>query len=293
MRIAVTGGTGFVGIHVVRALAAGGHDVVVIARGTRRPQVRDNVTFIRADITESAGLTDAFAGCDTVVHLPAVIREKGRQTFDRVNRVGSENVAAAASRAGVGHLVHQSANGADPDPAYPYLATKWAGEQATIGSGVPYTVLRPSLIFGAGDGFFTLIAKLIRFNPVVPIPGDGSALFQPIAIDDVVRCMLVALEHGASNAVHPIGGPEHLTYEDIVLTVKRAIGVHRFTAHVPVPMMMPLAFAMQTVLPKPPVTVDQLRMLSKHNIMRLDSVSSRFGFEPMRFADGADYLQDY
>lgn len=293
MRVAVTGGTGFVGTHVVRALVESGHDVVAIARGTRRPKVRDNVTFVRADVAEGTGLVDAFAGCDAVIHLTAIIREKGRQTFERVNRQGSERVAAAAREAGVSHLIHQSANGADPDPAYPYLETKWAGEQAAIGSGVPYTVLRPSLIFGPGDGFFTLIAKLIRLNPVIPIAGDGSALFQPIAIDDVVHCMLSALERGPGNAVHPIGGPEHLTYDDIVLTVKRAIGAHRFAVHIPVPMMMPLAFMMQAVLPNPPVTVDQLRMLNKNNIMRLDSVPSVFGFEPIRFADGADYLQDY
>jgi NADH dehydrogenase len=202
-------------------------------------------------------------------------------------------VAAAAREAGVQHLIHQSANGADPDPRYPYLETKWAGEQAAIASGVPYTVLRPSLIFGPGDGFFVLIAKLIKLSPVIPIAGDGMALFQPIAVDDVTRCMILALERGPSDRVYEIGGPEHMTYEDIVLTVKQAIGAHRFTAHVPVRGMLPAAFLMEHVLPNPPVTVDQLHMLEKNNITRLDSVSKAFGFEPQRFADNADYLQDY
>jgi len=293
VRVAVTGGNGFVGTHVVRALTNAGHEVVVIARGTRRRPRRDNVSFVRADIVDWPGLADEFSRCAAVIHLVAVIREKGNQTFERVNREASERVAAAAREAGVQHLVHQSANGADPDPRYPYLETKWAGEQAAIGSGVPYTVFRPSLIFGPGDGFFTLIAKLIKLSPVVAIAGDGMALFQPISIDDVTRCMMLALERGPSDRVYEIGGPEHMTYEDIVLTVKSAIGAHRFLAHVPVRAMLPAAFVMEHVLPNPPVTVDQLHMLEKNNITRLDSVSKAFGFEPQRFADNADYLQDY
>ena len=293
MRVAVTGATGFVGTHTIRALTAAGHEVVAIARGTRRRPRRDNVSYVRADVVDWPGLADTFSTCAAVIHLVAVIREKRKQTFERVNRQASEHVAEAAREAGVRHLIHQSANGADPDPRYPYLETKWAGEQAAIGSGVPYTVLRPSLIFGPGDGFFTLIAKLIRLNPVVPIAGNGMALFQPIAVEDVTRCLMIALERGPSDGVHQIGGPEHMTYEDIVLTVKSAIGAHRFQAHIPVRMMLPLAFVMEHVLPNPPVTVDQLHMLEKNNITRLDSVRRQFGFEPRRFADNADYLQDY
>lgn len=297
MRVAVTGGTGFVGGHTVRALVAEGHEVVVIARGTRRPR-RDGVTVVQADVAhDGAGLAAALAGCDAVINLVAIIREKGRQTFDAVNRQGTENVAAAALQAGVKHLVHQSALTADPDPRYPYLATKWEGEQAARGSGVPYTVLRPSLIFGPGDGFFTLLARLIRLSLlgglIVPIPADGAALFQPIDIDDVTRCMLVALERGPSHAVHEIGGPEHLTYEEIVLTVKRALGAHRKLVHVPVRMILPPAFIMEHVMRNPLVTVGQLRMLDKDNITLLDSVPKQFGFRPQRFADNADYLQDY
>jgi len=293
VRVAVTGGTGFVGTHVTRALLDAGHDVVVVARGKRRPVKHERVTFVQADVAGDDGLTDAFKGCFALINLPAVIHERGKQTFDRVNREGSERVATAARAAGVRHLVHQSANGADPDPGFPYLYTKWLGEQAAIGSGISYTVFRPSLIFGRGDGFFTLIAKLVRLTPVTPIAGDGSALFQPIAIEDVTQCMLLALQRGPSNAVHTIGGPEHLTYDDIVHVVKRAIGVHRYAAHVPIPMVMPGAFMMQKVMRKPLVTVEQLKMLSKNNITRLDSVSATFGFEPLRFVDGADYLQDY
>lgn len=293
MRVAVTGGTGFVGRHAVRALADAGHEVVAISRRPRPAHLPERVSFVRADVTKDNGLAGAFAGCDTVIHLVAVILEHGKATFDAVIRGGTERVAAAASDAGVTHLIYQSANGADPDPAFPYLLSKWAGEEAVIGSGVPYTVLRPSLIFGDGDGFFTLLARLIKLTPVTVVAGDGSALFQPISIDDVTRCMTLAVERGASGRVHPIGGPEHLSYDDIVRIIKRTLGLHRYTVHLPVQALKPPAFVMQTLLPRPPVTLDQLQMLKLNNIMRLDSVRAAFGFEPIAFEYNADYLQDY
>ena len=293
MRVAVTGGTGFVGRHAVRALADAGHEVVAIARGPRPTHLPKQVSFVRADVTKDNGLADAFAGCSAVIHLVAVILEHGKATFDAVIRGGTERVATAARDAGVQHLIYQSANGADPDPAFPYLLSKWAGEEAVIGSGVPYTVLRPSLIFGDGDGFFTLLARLIKLTPVTVVAGDGSALFQPISVDDVTRCMVLAVERGASGRVHPIGGPEHLSYDDIVRIIKQTLGLHRYTVHLPVQALKPPALVMQTLLPKPPVTLDQLQMLKLNNITRLDSVRVAFGFEPIAFEYNADYLQDY
>jgi uncharacterized protein YbjT (DUF2867 family) len=293
VRVAVTGGSGFVGIHTVRALKNAGHEVVVIARGTVRQPKGERVTFVRADVTSAPALASAFAGCDAVVHLVAVIRERGRQTYDRVNREGSERVAQAAKDAGIGHLLYQSALGADPDPRFPYLLSKWEAEQAVRAGGIPYTTFRPGLIFGTGDGFFTLLARMMRILPVITIAGDGRALFQPISVADVTRCIVLALERGPSNHVHELGGPDQMTYEEIVRTIKATLGLHRKIVHVPVPMMLPLAFMMEKVLRNPPVTRDQLHMLARNNITRVDSVRVAFGFDAMSFADNADYLQDY
>jgi uncharacterized protein YbjT (DUF2867 family) len=293
VRVAVTGGSGFVGIHTVRALKDAGHEVVIVARGKVRQPKGERVTFVRADITDSPALAQAFAGCDAVVHLVAVIREKGRQTFDGVNREGTVRVAEAAKQAKVGHFIYQGALGADPDPAYPYLLSKWSAEQAVRACGVPYTVLRPGLIFGTGDGFFTLLTRMMRIQPVVPIAGNGRTLFQPISINDVTRCIVLAVERGPSYKVHELGGPDQLSYEEIVVTIKDSLGMHRKLVHVPVQMMLPLAFMMEKVLPNPPVTRSQLRMLTKNNITRVDSVHVAFGFDAERFADNCDYLQDY
>lgn len=295
MRVVITGGSGFVGTHLTRALSTAGHQVTVVSRGVRRRSRRENVSFVRADLTRGDGdaLAQTLSGADALIHLVAVIRERGAQTFQRVNVEVTERVVAAAVAAKVPHLLHQSALGADPDPRYPYLASKWQGEQLVRASGLPYTVMRPSLLFGPGDGFFTLIARLVKLNPVIPIPGDGRALFQPLSIDDLVQCYLLCVERGPQNAVYELGGPEYLSYEEIVLAVKRGLGLYRFTAHVPVRMLLPAAFLMDKLLPHPPVTPQQLRMLEVNNITRMDAVQRAFQFRPQRFEDNLDYLSDY
>jgi uncharacterized protein YbjT (DUF2867 family) len=292
VRVAITGGTGFVGSNTARALIGAGHEVVLISRGGRRVVPREGLTVARANVIEGRGLPEAFAGCDAVVHLVAIIREKGGQTFDSVIRKGTENVLTAADTAGIGHLVFISALGADPDPRFPYQYCKWMAEQAVRGSGVPFTILRPGLIFGPGDGFFTTLAGLVRFSiPVVPVAGDGGALFQPISVDDVTRCIVDSLDRGPAMREIEIGGPEQLTYDEIIDIVHDAIGAGmRIKVHVPVPALMPVAAVMDRVLPNPPVTPAQLRMLARNNITRLDAVPHAFGFAPAAFSANAGYL---
>jgi NADH dehydrogenase len=292
-RIAITGGTGFVGLHTARALAAAGHEVRMVARGRRAVPRPAGTQFARANVVTGEGLQEALQGCDTLISLAAVIRERGAQTFDRVNRQGAENVARAAREAAVGHIVHLSAIGADPDPAYPYLATKWGGEQAMLASGVPVDIIRSSLLFGAGDAFFTRLVKLIRWNPVVPIPGDGSAMFQPLAIIDLAQIMVQCVEKGPRRLFAEVGGPDWLSLNEIFEIIKAQMGTRRRNVHVPVMAILPAAIVMDKLLPNPPVTPGQLKLLAKANTTRLDAVPSRFGFQPLSFADNSEYLQDY
>lgn len=292
-RIAITGGTGFVGIHTTKALVRAGHEVVVVSRGQHRGPRVEGSTPVKGDVVTGRGLAEAFAGCDAVVHLVAIIRERRGATFAAVNAEGARNAVEAAGRAGVGHFVHISAIGVHPNPRYPYLETKWQGEHSVRGSGVPHTVLRPSLIYGLGDGFFTVLTRLIRLQPVVPVVGDGRALFQPIAVEDVARIIVESIERGPDDQIHEIGGPDHLTYEQIIEIIRRELGVRRLLVHVPVRAMLPLAAVMDALLPNPPVTPAQLRLLEKHNITRLDAVPRAFGFRPLAFAENAGYLQNY
>jgi uncharacterized protein YbjT (DUF2867 family) len=294
VRVAITGGTGFVGSNTARALIGAGHEVVLVARGSVRVMPREGLTVVRADVIAGKGLPEAFAGSDAVVHLVAIIREKGRQTFDSVIRRGTENVLTAANTAGVGHLVYISAIGAGPDPRFPYHHSKWMAEQAVRGSGIPFTTLRPSLIFGPGDGFFTTLSGLVRHSiPVIPVAGDGGALFQPIAIEDVVRCIVASLERGPAMREIEIAGPEQLTYDEIIDIVHDAIGAGmRIKVHVPVAALMPVAAVMDRLLSNPPVTPAQLRMLALNNITRGDAVSNAFGFAPIPFGANAGYLAE-
>ena len=292
-RVAITGGTGFVGVHTTKALLREGHDVRLVARGRRRGPTPEGVEVVHADVVTGRGLTEALRGCDALVHLVAVIVEKGAQTFDAVNAEGTRNAVAAADAAGIRNLVHMGAIGAGPNPRFPYLRTKWQGEQHVRAGDVPFTILRGSLVFGPGDGFFTQLTRLVRLNPVVPIVGDGRTLFQPIAVEDVARIVGLCIERGPRCEVHEIGGPEHLSYEEIVDVIRHELGVRRLTTHIPVPLMAPAAAVMERVLPRAPVTPGQLRMLEKHNITRLDAVERAFGFQPRSFAANAAYLQNY
>lgn len=292
-RIAITGGTGFVGLHTSWALVAAGHEVRLVARGQRRGPRVTGTQMVRADVVGGDGLVEALDGSDVVLHLVAVIRERGAQTFDRVNRQGAENVARAAHDAGVGHVIHVSALGADPDPAFPYLATKWAGEQAMRASGIACDVLRPSLMFGTGDGFFTRLVKLIRWNPVVPVPGDGHAMFQPLAITDLARIVVQLVESGPRRITAEIGGPDWLSLEQIIDIIKGVMHTRRPNVHVPVQAILPAAVLFDKLLPNPPVTPAQLKLLEKSNTAHPRAVPKYFGFEPQSFADNAAYLQDY
>jgi uncharacterized protein YbjT (DUF2867 family) len=292
-RIAVTGGTGFVGLHTSRALAAAGHELRLVARGRRRGARPAGAEFVRGDVVGGEGLVEALRGCDVVVHLVAVIRERGSQTFAAVNAQGTENVAKAAREAGVGHMIYVSALGADPDPDYPYLFTKWQAEQAVRAGGVPFDILRPSTMFGVGDGFFTQLVRLIRWNPVVPIPGDGRAMFQPFAVSDLARVVVQCVEAGPSRKVFELGGPEWLSLEEIVNVIKGVMHTRRPNVHVPVPAILPVAFLFDKLLPNPPVTPAQLKLLGKDNTTHPQAVQRQFGFEPLSFPDNAEYLLDY
>jgi NADH dehydrogenase len=298
MRIAITGGSGFVGSHLAAHLAAQGHEVVLVSRGRRRargaPSGAGVVTAI-ADVVTGTGLVEAFTGCAAVVNLVAVIVERRRQSFETVNHRGSAHVAQAAVAAGVGHLVQLSALGADPDPRFAYLASKWGGEQAVAMSGVPHTILRSSLVFGPGDGFFVKLAKLIRRTPPycpLPIAGTGRTVFQPIAVDDVARCIGICLERGPEDRTIAIGGPDHLSYEEIIDIIQRTVvSLPRIKVHVPVFAIRPVAALMTAVMRDPLVTPAQLDLLSRNNITQPGAVRVAFGFDAERFADHCAYLR--
>jgi NADH dehydrogenase len=285
--ILVTGGTGFIGRHVVARLAEGGEPVRVAARGSRKADLPDGVEQVTADVVSGEGLPEAMASVDKVAHLVGVITEKGAQRFDGVIRGGTANVVSEADKAGVRKLVYVSAVGAAADPKYPYWHAKWQAEQAVTASSVNWTILRPSLVFGPEDDFFNRLQRLIRRAPIVPVAGDGKTRFQPIWVEDVVSCVVACLNEGVHDReIVEIGGSEYYTYNEIIDLIRRKVGTRKPKVHVPLWAMRPGARVLQAVLPSPPVTTDQLAMLSKDNATALDAVPKAFGFTPMSLRDG-------
>lgn len=287
--ILVTGGTGFVGSHLIRRLRKGDSAVRAVVRNPAKAQALTDlgVDVAAGDISDKASLEKAAAGCDRVIHLVGIIQEARGATFQGVHVDGTRNVLAAAKKAGVRRFFYQSALGTRPGAKSVYHKTKWEAEELVRSSGIPFTILRPSLIYGAGDQFTIRLAEMIKHSPVLPVIGSGASKVQPIYIDDVVSCILKAVASEAFlNDLYEICGPEQLTYEEVTAAVAESMGVRRPTLHLPLLFMKAAARVFETVLPDPPVTTDQLIMLQEDNVCSLRDIRDAFGVEPIAFRDG-------
>ncbi len=294
MRVLVTGATGFVGRHVVKALAERGHVVRAAGRvGGREETIGGvRVEMVKADVQDAPSWKPAMEGVDAVVHLVAIIRQRKGRTFEGVNYQGTANVAAAAKEAGVRAFVHMSVVGAQDNTQYPYVRSKWQGEQAVAKSGVPFVILRSSLMFGPGDEFINTLAGLVKGFPVVPVPGNGKAKFQPIHVEDTSHCVADAVERGdLLGKTVEIGGPQQLTYDQIVDIIATTLVYERWKLHVPVPIMRGPVWLMERLLETPPATTQQLAMLALDNITRLDATETAFGFKPRPLQGNIDYVR--
>ncbi len=283
--ILVTGATGFVGQHLMERLRGRGEALRPLVRDARDARDAErlrslDVEPVVGDVVDPAALARAMAGVDTVVHLAAITVEKGAATFDRVNARGTYNVVDAARHAGVARFLYLSASGARDDPRYPYLRSKWRGEQAVAGSGIPYVVLRPSLIFGRSDHFCAALASLARRSPVVPIPGDGQSLFQPVWVEDVCTCVLKALDDDVYlGGVYEIGGPEQLSYDEIADIVMRVLGKRRRKVHVPLTLLTPAVAVMRALALEPPIAPGRPDLLEIDSGVAPNTLPALFGIE--------------
>ena len=294
MAVLVTGATGFLGQRVVRELVQRHYPVrcLVHTPGRERMFADCPVDIHYGNVTDTNVLSTACQGVDSIIHLVAIIRESKNATFDQVNRQGVANLVAAAKAGGVKRFVHVSAIGAANNRAYPYLFSKWRGEREVESGGIPYTIIRPSLLFGQGDEFLTMLAGLVQVSPLVPVVGLGRNRFQPIAADDVARCAVLALNRNdLTGKTVEIGGPEQVSYKQILDTVVRTLGKRRLPLYIP-PFIMRLNVAiMKALLPKPPITSEQLRMLPNRNVAELRSVERAFGFSPRPMEGNIDYIK--
>ncbi len=288
MKIAVTGGTGFVGRHLVNRLLRDNHSVTVMIHRNSGENIFENrVRIVPGSVDSTSEMTMAFQDCQIVFHLVGIIAETKRNTFEKTVAEGTRNVAAACREAQVKKIIYLSSLGTSEFAETAYHRTKYKAEQTVIKSGLEWVILRSSIIYGKGDGFLTIMSKVIRMLPFVPIFGHGKYKLQPIQIDDLTEAMAQAVNNPhASGQIIDIGGPEQLDYVTVINTIKKALGKKRLNFHIPFEVIKPVAAVMEFFLKPAPLTVDQLTMLRMGNTGDITKMRAIFGIEPVRFEDG-------
>ncbi len=271
--VTVFGGSGFLGRHVVRALARRGYRIRV---AVRRPDLAEHVQPlgavgqimpVQANLRHRWSVDRAVEGADAVVNLVGVLYEAGAQTFDAVQAFGPRAVAEAARAAGIDRVVHVSAIGADAASASAYARSKAAGEAAVFDTVPQAVVLRPSVVFGPEDGFFNRFAGIARLSPALPLIGGGETKFQPVFVGDVAEAVARAVDGELkAGAVYELGGPEVRSFRSCLELMLKVIRRNRLLVPLPFGLARFQARFLQ-LLPNPLLTVDQVELLKSDNVV--------------------------
>ena len=277
----------------MRELLERGHEVrcLIHTPGRERIFPHRDVEVQYGSISDPTALKNAFYDAESVIHLVGVIRPTRLNSFDDVHREGTANVLAAAKQAGANHFLHVSVIGAANDQTYPYLYTKWLGEQEVVKSGMHFTIFRPSMLFGEGDEFLNPLAGIIRLFPIVPVIGSGKNRLHPLAADDLARCIAITLgREDLKGRTIDLGGAERLSYNELVTEVAKAMGKRRLRFHLPVWLMRSVAAVSQGIMPRQPITTDQIKMLGIRSVAEMGEVERIFGFTPQSLEGNIDFV---
>ncbi len=280
--VLVAGATGFIGGHVVAALA-GGRPVRALVRSASGYAPPAGVEVVEGDLRDRASLDRACSGCSAVVSAAAVTGDKKPPAggYDAINVDGIANLARAAAGAGVARIVHFGGIDRAGAAAGPYLRGRRAGEEALKRAGSPWTILQPSVLFGPRAPFIAALAGLVR-APVTPVAGDGSVRLQPIHVDDVARCAVESLDSPERAGRYiELGGPDVLTFDEVLDVLGEALSRGRVRKlHLPVGLVS-LNAKLLRFLPNPPVRPASIELLSFDNVAESTSVvEQEFGFQP-------------
>lgn len=270
--VTVFGGSGFVGRHVVRALAKRGFRIRV---AVRRPDLAGHlqplgavgqIHAVQANLRYPDSVRQAVAGAEIVINCVGILYETGRQKFDSVQARGAAAVARAASEAGA-RLIHISAIGADAESAALYARTKAAGEAAVREAAPDAVILRPSIVFGPEDDFFNRFAAMAQMSPVLPLVGGGETRFQPVFVGDLAEAVMAAVDGRANaGATYELGGPAVKSFRELLELVLKTTQRNRLLVPLPFGLARLQAKVLQ-LLPKPMLTEDQVELLKSDNVV--------------------------
>jgi len=295
--ILVTGATGFVGRALLPRLAEAGLELRCLVRPSRRsPRLPRGipVQVSIASLADARGLRAALVGVDTLIHLAGAEWHGRRGDVFAVDAAGTRALVEAAREAGVGRILYLSHLGADRASAYPVLKAKGIAEEFIRQSGLTYTIVRSTLLYGAEDVFLNVVAALVKLGPgLFLMPGDGRISLQPLWVEDLVTCLEWSLSDLTSlNQTIALGGPEFITFGQMVQTVMEVLGVRRLVIPVRPPFLRAGAWLMEQILPRSPLTTRWLDYLAVNRTCELTSVTQYFGLKPARFVNTVDYLRD-
>lgn len=285
--VTVFGGSGFVGRHVVRELAKRGYRV---RAAVRRPSLAGfvrtmglpgQVEAVYADIKDDESVARALSGADMAVNLVGILYESGKQKFDALQAEAAGRIAWSAKAKGVDRLVHVSAIGADPDSPAKYASSKAEGEAAVLDAFPDAVILRPSIIFGNGDGFFNRFAAMAKFSPALPLLGGGHTKMQPVYVDDVADAVCTALEDTSTQGkTYELGGPTVYSFKELMQIVLDETQRKRILAPIPWSIAR-LQGRILGLLPAPLLTLDQVRMLETDNVVSEEATSQNRTIEDL------------
>lgn len=268
MRVAITGGTGFVGRHLARELAAKGHEVFLIARGK---DLRDEsiyklagATFFASDLSDAQDLRRAFADCEIVAHCAGINREIGEQTYDRVHVAATRHVVEAARHCRVRKIVLLSFLRARPGCGSAYHESKWAAEEIVRGSGLDYAIFKAGVIYGRGDHMLDHLSRALYTFPIFGLVGMKEKPIRPLAVEDLVAAIIASFQDGRfSCKTVSITGPEEIALREAVRRVGEVIGRHPLYIPTPLALQKVIAWVAEATMKIPLLSLAQLRILSE------------------------------
>jgi uncharacterized protein YbjT (DUF2867 family) len=295
--VALAGGSGFIGRAIARRLLAGGINVRVLTRNPDSARARldlPGVEFVGVDLGLPALLKQALRGADAVVDAiqfdgyPVENQRRGL-TFERIDYGGAIALIAAAKQAGVRQFIYISGAAADENSTHPAFRAKGRAERAIRESGLTYTIFRPSLVYGPEDKVVNGLARALRFAPVFGVPGTGRQKVQPVIVDDLAACVMLAVSGRGRDGTYEIGGPDLMTFDEMMRIIMDASGHRRPLFHIPEGVMRGVGGLLEK-LPKPLLSRDAVTFVTADNGCNIKPLIDEFGINLTPARVGMAYL---